>query len=178
MLIALAKQGRNAPHVGAQIVASDVHVTVSERRCGVAAPTIYKGVRRPDVQDRQHTAHRVKPTLTPGLEASVVRLRWAPDKSPAQNHQGLRAVVYVCGCAAPAEDGARGPAPVPVCGHRSGHPLGLRGREARMRRHRQALLSGVAHYRLQPAGDSFRIRQKVVTLQERDEAFDNLTFLI
>lgn len=47
-----------------------------------------------------------------------------------------------------------------------------------LRRHRQALLSGVAHYRLQPAGDSFRIRQKVVTLQERDEAFDNLTFLI
>lgn len=47
-----------------------------------------------------------------------------------------------------------------------------------LRRHRQALLSGAAHYRLQPVGDSFRIRQKVVTLQERDEAFDNLTFLI
>ena len=47
-----------------------------------------------------------------------------------------------------------------------------------LRRHHQALLSGAAHYRLQPAGDSFRIRQKVVTLQERDEAFDNLTFLI
>jgi 3-phenylpropionate/cinnamic acid dioxygenase small subunit len=55
----------------------------------------------------------------------------------------------------------------------------LRERLTRMlRRHRQALLSGAAHYRLQPAGDSFRIRQKVVTLQERDEAFDNLTFLI
>jgi benzoate/toluate 1,2-dioxygenase beta subunit len=49
---------------------------------------------------------------------------------------------------------------------------------ALLRRHRQALLSGAARYRLQPAGDSFRIRQKVVRLQERDEAFDNLTFLI
>ena len=47
-----------------------------------------------------------------------------------------------------------------------------------LRRHQQALLSGAAHYRLQPVGDSFRIRQKVVTLQERDEAFDNLTFHI
>lgn len=49
---------------------------------------------------------------------------------------------------------------------------------AALRRHRQALLSGVVRYRLQPAGDGFRIREKVVTLQERDEPFDNLTFLI
>lgn len=80
MLIALPKQARTTRHVRAQIAASDVNVAVSERRCGVAAPTIYKGVRCPDV--RPHTAHRVKPTLTPGLEAIVVGLRWAPDKSP------------------------------------------------------------------------------------------------
>jgi benzoate/toluate 1,2-dioxygenase beta subunit len=47
-----------------------------------------------------------------------------------------------------------------------------------LRRHRQALLSGAARYCLQPDGDGFRIREKVVALQERDEAFDNLTFLI
>lgn len=47
-----------------------------------------------------------------------------------------------------------------------------------LRRHRQALLSGVARYRLRPAQDGFRIREKVVILQERDESFDNLTFLI
>ncbi|MGK2941656.1 MAG: aromatic-ring-hydroxylating dioxygenase subunit beta [Immundisolibacter sp.] len=49
---------------------------------------------------------------------------------------------------------------------------------ALLRRHRQALLSGVARYRLQPYDGSFRICQKVVTLQERDESFDNLTFLL
>ncbi len=49
---------------------------------------------------------------------------------------------------------------------------------ALLRRHRQALLSGVVRYRLQRQGDGFRIREKVVTLQQRDEAFDNLTFLI
>lgn len=49
---------------------------------------------------------------------------------------------------------------------------------ALLRRHRQALLSGVARYRLRTAADGYRIREKVVTLQERDEAFDNLTFLI
>ncbi len=49
---------------------------------------------------------------------------------------------------------------------------------ALLRRHRQALLSGIARYRLLTAANEYRIREKVVTLQERDESFDNLTFLI
>ncbi len=49
---------------------------------------------------------------------------------------------------------------------------------ALLRRHRQALLSGVARYRLRTTADGYRIREKVVTLQERDESFDNLTFLL
>lgn len=49
---------------------------------------------------------------------------------------------------------------------------------ALLRRHRQALLSGVVRYRLRTTADGYRIREKVVTLQQRDESFDNLTFLI
>lgn len=59
------------------------------------------------------------------------------------------------------------------------HEIGVECRFilALLRRHRQALLSGVARYRLRPEHDGFRIREKVVLLQERDASFDNLTFL-
>lgn len=46
-----------------------------------------------------------------------------------------------------------------------------------LRRQRQDLLSGSAHYRLRTGEDGLRIREKVVRLLQRDLPFDNLTFL-
>lgn len=47
-----------------------------------------------------------------------------------------------------------------------------------LRRNESTLLSGVARYVLIPHGTGFAIRKRVIDLQQRDQSFDNLTFLI
>ena len=47
-----------------------------------------------------------------------------------------------------------------------------------LRRDDKGMLSGACYYRLRPTGDSYLIVDKTVRLIERDQHFDNLTFLI
>ena len=75
MLISLHKQATTTPKVRAAIQASDEPAWMVAERYGISEQTVWKWRKRDSVQDRSHTAHRLRTTLTPAQEAVAVELR-------------------------------------------------------------------------------------------------------
>ena len=75
MLISLHKQATTTPKVRQAIQASDEPARVLSERFGVTEQTVYKWRRRDSVDDRSHTPHRLRTTLSPAQEAVAVALR-------------------------------------------------------------------------------------------------------
>jgi hypothetical protein len=69
MNIRLHKNATTTPRIRALIQASDEPMTVLARRFGVGVETVARWQHRDFVEDRSHTAHRLRTTLTPGQEA-------------------------------------------------------------------------------------------------------------
>lgn len=69
------KNARTTPTMRAAIAASRDSAAVLAKRYGVSLPTIYKWQRRTEFDDRPHTAHRLRTTLTPAQEVVAIELR-------------------------------------------------------------------------------------------------------
>lgn len=64
MQIALHKNARTTPKVRVQITASDETASVLAQLFGITEQTAYKWKKRESMQDRSHTAHRLRTQLT------------------------------------------------------------------------------------------------------------------
>jgi hypothetical protein len=75
MMIALHKNTRTTPAIGAEIAASSDCAATLAQRYGIWQSTVHKWKNRDTFHDASHTAHRLQTTLTPAQEALVVELR-------------------------------------------------------------------------------------------------------
>ena len=75
MITRLHKCARTTPRVRAEIAASSEPIEALAKRYGVSPMTVFKWKHRTDFEDRPHTPHRLRTTLTPAQEAIAVELR-------------------------------------------------------------------------------------------------------
>ena len=77
MLIKLHRQTTTTQKIRAAIQASGEPAWLLAERHGTTGQTVWKWRKRDSVEDRSHTPHRFKTTLTPAQEAVAVALRKA-----------------------------------------------------------------------------------------------------
>jgi transposase-like protein len=75
MLISPHKQAITTLKIRAAIQASTEPAWIVAERYGISEQTVWKWRKRDGVQDRSHTAHRLRTTLTPAQEAVAGALR-------------------------------------------------------------------------------------------------------
>jgi len=75
MQVKLHKNATTTPKIRALIQASTEPHTVLAKRHGVGVETVARWKSRDSVEDRPHTPHRLKTTLTPAQEAVVLAIR-------------------------------------------------------------------------------------------------------
>ena len=68
-------QARTTPRTRAEIKAACANLAALAERYDVSKATAHKWKHRDNVQDLSHPPHKLRPTLTPGQEAAVVKLR-------------------------------------------------------------------------------------------------------
>jgi hypothetical protein len=75
MMIALHKNAATTPAIRRKIAQSNEAVAVLTMRYSISEDTVRKWKKRDNFEDRSHTAHRRRTTLTPAEEIVVVELR-------------------------------------------------------------------------------------------------------
>lgn len=74
MITRLHKCARTTPRVRAEIAAGSDSIATLAQRYGISPMTVLKWEHRTNFEDRSHTPHRLRTTLTPAQEVLVVEL--------------------------------------------------------------------------------------------------------